>query len=294
MAERSEGMTRMSPPPEPAQPSRLPRTELFAGRLAVVTGAAAGIGAGIARALAYHGARVLLVDRDAPAATAAAIAEYGGPAAEPLVGDVTDAGTVARIRGRVEELGGAEVLVNNVGDYRPAGVFVTSDAGDWARMHALNFEHVLTVTHALLPGMIARRSGAIVNVSSVEGLRGIPGNAVYGAYKAAVIAFTASLAAEVGQHGIRVNCIAPDFTDTPQTPMWRATDERYADHVGRWVPVGRFGHPVDCGDAVVFLAGPQSGFVSGATLRVDGGTLAAPGWFRRDETRFTNLPRPLR
>jgi len=127
----------------------------------------------------------------------------------------------------------------------------------------------------------------------VEGLRGIPGNAVYGAMKAAVVSFTASLAAEVGQYGVRVNAIAPDFTDTPQTPMWAGTDERYADHVGKWVPAGRFGHPTDHGDAAVFLVSDQSAFITGETLRVDGGTLAAPGWFRRDETRFTNLPRPL-
>lgn len=287
-------MTRLVPPPEPARPSRLPRTQVFADRLAVVTGAAVGIGAGIARALAYHGARVLLVDRDAPDAVAATIRADGGPAPEPLVGDVTDPATVERIRTRATALGGADVLVNNVGDYRPAGPFVTGDPAGWRRMAAVNFDHVLACTHALLPGMVDRQDGAIVNVSSVEGLRGIPGNAVYGAYKAAVVAFTASLAAEVGQYGIRVNCIAPDLTDTVQTPMWQAVDERYADHVGKWVPVGRFGAPVDCGDAVVFLAGPQSAFVSGATLRVDGGTLAAPGWFRRDETRFTNLPRPLR
>jgi NAD(P)-dependent dehydrogenase (short-subunit alcohol dehydrogenase family) len=150
------------------------------------------------------------------------------------------------------------------------------------------------MTRALLPGMTVRRRGAILNVSSVEGMRGIPGNAVYGAMKAAVIAFTASLAAEVGQYGIRVNCLAPDLTDTPQTPMWAATDERYADHVGKWVPAGRFGHPRDHGDAAVFLVSDMSAWITGETLRVDGGTLAAPGWFRRDETRFTNLPRPIR
>ena len=124
-------------------------------------------------------------------------------------------------------------------------------------------------------------------------MRGIPGNAVYGAMKAAVISFTASLACEVGQYGVRVNAIAPDFTDTPQTPMWSSTDERYADHVGRWVPAGRFGHPRDHGDAAVFLLSDQASWITGETLRVDGGTLAAPGWFRRDGGRFTNLPRPL-
>jgi NAD(P)-dependent dehydrogenase (short-subunit alcohol dehydrogenase family) len=111
--------------------------------------------------------------------------------------------------------------------------------------------------------------------------------------KAAVVSFTASLAAEVGQYGVRVNCLAPDLTDTPQTPLWATTEERYADHVGKWVPVGRFGLPGDHGDAAVFLVSDQSLFITGETLRVDGGTLAAPGWYRRDRARFTNLPRPL-
>jgi NAD(P)-dependent dehydrogenase (short-subunit alcohol dehydrogenase family) len=281
-------------PPDDPGPSRLTRNEaqpLLDGQLAVITGGALGIGAGIARALAYHGARVLVVDVDEAAHTTA---EALGPRAEVLIADVTEPTTAAAIAATATRLGGADILVNNVGDFRPAGVFVDSAPEAWRRMYDLNFGHVLAVTHALLPAMIERRGGAILNVSSVEGLRGIPGNAVYGAMKAAVVSFTASLAAEVGQYGVRVNAIAPDFTDTPQTPMWAGTDERYADHVGKWVPAGRFGHPTDHGDAAVFLVSDQSAFVTGETLRVDGGTLAAPGWFRRDEARFTNLPRPLR
>jgi NAD(P)-dependent dehydrogenase (short-subunit alcohol dehydrogenase family) len=270
---------------------------LLADRVAVVTGAAAGIGAGIARALGYHGATLVLVDNDEPAlrATVADIATLcGGPAADTVLADVTDPATAARVLSAADARGGADILVNNVGDYRPAGTFLDSTEDGWQRMYALNLAHVLRMTHALLLGMVTRQRGAILNVSSVEGLRGIPGNAVYGAMKAAVVSFTASLAAEVGQFGVRVNCLAPDLTDTPQTPMWESTDERYADHVGKWVPVGRFGHPTDHGDAAVFLVSEQSAFVTGTTLRVDGGTLAAPGWLRRDGSRFTNLPRPLR
>lgn len=270
MSERSY----LQPPDDPG-PSRLPRNEpapLLDGRLAVVTGGALGIGHGIARALAHHGAR---------------------PAAELLIADVTEPATAALIADAAARLGDADILVNNVGDFRPARPFADSTPEQWRRMYDLNLGHVLAVTHTLLPAMIERGKGAILNVSSVEGLRGIPGNAVYGAMKAAVVSFTASLAAEVGQYGVRVNAIAPDFTDTPQTPMWAGTDERYADHVGKWVPAGRFGHPTDHGDAAVFLVSDQSAFITGETLRVDGGTLAAPGWFRRDETRFTNLPRPL-
>jgi len=285
----------MQPPPEPAEPSALPRTTMFTGRLAVVTGAARGIGAGVARALAYHGASVVMVDVDAAGMErgAAAIAGDGAPEPTLLVGDIRDGATVGALAEKADERGGCDVLVNNVGDYRPAGPFVTSEPADWQEMYAVNLEHVFRVTRALLPSMISRRGGAIVNVSSVEGMRGIPGNAVYGAMKAAVVAFTASLAHEVGQFGVRVNAIAPDLTDTSQTPMWASTPARYADHVGRWVPVGRFGHPRDQADAVVFLASAQSAFITGETLRVDGGTLAAAGWFRRDAARFTNMPRPL-
>lgn len=268
---------------------------MFEGSTALVTGAAAGIGEGIAMALAYHAATLVLVDLDQEGLrrVSGRIVELGCHTPVELVADVTTASTAAAAAELAVNLGGVDLLVNNVGDYRPAGPFVATTPESWQRMYALNLGHVLTFTHALLPGMIERGRGGVLNVSSVEGQRGIPGNAVYGAMKAAVIAFTASLAAEVGQFGIRVNAIAPDFTDTPQTPMWATTPADYADHVGRWVPVGRFGHPSDHGDAAVFLLSEQSGFITGHTLRVDGGTMAAPGWFRRDETRFTNLPRPL-
>jgi 2-hydroxycyclohexanecarboxyl-CoA dehydrogenase len=262
----------------------------------VVTGAALGIGSGIARALAYHGARLVLVDVDEQAleTTARRIVEESGTPPTTVVADVTDRESVDRVALAAADLGGATVLVNNVGDYRPSGMFISDDPSNWQRMYALNFEHVLRMTRALLPHMAEVGYGGILNVSSVEGFRGIPRNAVYGAFKAAVIAFTASLASEVGQFGIRVNCIAPDLTDTPQTPMWQMTETRYADHVGKWVPVGRFGSPRDHGDAAVFLLSEQSAFVTGECLRVDGGTLAAAGWFRRDAERFTNMPRPLR
>ncbi|WP_189491326.1 SDR family NAD(P)-dependent oxidoreductase [Streptomyces antnestii] len=282
-------------PPEPPAPSALPRVPdapLFAHRTAVVTGGGGGIGAGIVRALIWHGARVVLADVDAGAArrTADLAAEESGAEPEIVVGDIRAPDTVAEL---TDLAGPADFLVNNVGDYRPAGPFLTSDETDWQHMYDLNLLHILRVTRAFLPGMAERGRGGIVNLTSVEGLRGIPGNAVYGAFKAAVVNFTASLAAEVGQYGIRVNAVAPDLTDSPQTPMWAGTRAKYADHVGSWVPVGRFGHASDHGDAVVFLLSEQSRFITGETLRVDGGTLAAPGWFRRDEQRFTNMPRPL-
>lgn len=286
----------LAPPPGPDLPSALPRDPerpLFAGQTAVVTGGALGIGAGIVRALAYHGARVVLCDADGDAAraTAAAVRADGSPEATVVVGDIRARATVDAL---VAAAGEPDFLVNNVGDFRPSGPFLTSEEPDWQAMYELNFLHILRVTRAFLPGMVERGRGGIVNLSSVEGRRGIPGSAVYGAFKAAAIAFTASLAAEVGQYGIRVNGIAPDLTDTPQTPMWASTAAKYGDHVGKWVPVGRFGHPAEHGDAAVFLLSEQSRFVTGTTLNLDGGTMAAPGWLRRDEHRYTNMPRGLR
>src|SRR5690606_13705586 len=112
-----------------------------------------------------------------------------------------------------------DVLVNNVGDFRPAkSFFAKSPREQWQRLHEINLWHVFTVTHALLPWMLEQKSGSIINVSTVEAFRGIPGNAVYSAYNAGVSAFTKSLAVELGPSGIRANAIAPDLADTEQTP----------------------------------------------------------------------------
>ena len=183
-----------------------------------------------------------------------------------------------------------EILVNNVGDHVPWGPFVESTEEDWNAIYAVNFEHVLRVTRLFLPDMIEGRSGSIINVSSVEAFRGVPNCAVYAAHKAAVVNFTAGLATEVGQYGVRVNGIAPDLTDTPQFPL--ATMLRdHADQVGSWVPLGRFGTPHDHGELAAFLASDAAAWITGESIRVDGGTLASAGWFRRSEKRFTNVPR---
>ena len=132
--------------------------------------------------------------------------------------DVTAAGAAARIAAAAPE---AEVLVNNVGHFlRPPTAFAAEDAAAWEAQRAINLEHVLAVTRAVLPGMIERgRGGSVVNLTTVEAFRGIPGHAVYSAYKAAVVAFGRSLALEVGEHGIRVNDIAPDVVETPAAPL---------------------------------------------------------------------------
>lgn len=263
------------------------------GRLALVTGAAVGIGAGIAEALARKGARTILVDRDADALERQVdVLDDAGHEALGVVVDVREPAAQNVMIEAVASTGSTlDVLVNNVGDHRPWGPFAETTEEDWTDVYRLNFEHVLRTTRTFLPGMIDRRSGSIVNVSSVEGLRGVPHCAVYAAHKAAVLNFTAGLSTEVGQFGVRVNAIAPDLTDTPQFPLHTLIQPRYHDQIGRWVPMGRFGTPRDHGEVVAFLASDAARWITGETIRVDGGTMASPGWLRRDEKRFTNVPR---
>lgn len=139
--------------------------------------------------------------------------------------------------------------------------------------------------------MIAVGGGSVINVSTVEAFRGIPGNAVYSAYNAGVAAFTKSLAVELGPSGIRVNAIAPDLADTPQTPAALMLAGRDPALLQSWLPVGRFGRPEDFAGVVAFLASPDAAFITGHTIPVDGGTLAASGWYGKASGRgWTNMP----
>ena len=261
---------------------------------AIVTGGAKGIGGATVRRLARDGFRILLVDIDPDAAGAVRdeVVAAGG-ACEVVAGDIAHDDTVAALEAALDAGGhDVAVLVNNVGDFRPArAVFHKSDASQWRRLHELNLWHVFTVSHLVIPRMIARGGGVIVNLSTVEAYRGIPGNAVYSAYKAGVSAFTKSLAVELGPSNIRVNAIAPDLADTDQTPAELMLDGRDPALVRSWVPLGRFGHPDDYADVIAFLASDASRFVTGQTIPVDGGTLAASGWYGRTARRgWTNLP----
>ncbi|HYA68701.1 MAG TPA: SDR family NAD(P)-dependent oxidoreductase [Acidimicrobiales bacterium] len=267
----------------------------LAGRVAIVTGGGAGIGGGVSRTLAAAGALVVVNDivPEHAEATRADIAESGGEAVS-VVGDIRSASLVLELRDIALAAGNGaiDILVNNVGDYRPAsGHFLKSTEEQWRDLYAINLEHVFRCTHAVLPTMVKRGSGSIVNVSTVEALRGIPSNAVYSAFNAGIIAFTRSLAVETGRHGVRVNAIAPDMADTLQTPAVSMLRGRDPALVASWIPLGRFGRPEDYGRVVVFLAGDESRFVTGHTIPVDGGTLAASGWYgRANGPGWTNLP----
>jgi NAD(P)-dependent dehydrogenase (short-subunit alcohol dehydrogenase family) len=268
---------------------------LLVGRVAVVTGAGGGIGAATARLFAEHGASVVVADIDAPRALeiTAEIVGLGGAA----VASTTDVRDVARVK-ELRELtldtyGQVDVLVNNVGHWvRHTGDFLKGDPSLWDELHEVNFLHVLTVTHAFLPSMIERARGSVVNVTSIEAIRGYPHDPVYAAYKAAVVQFTRSLAVQIGYTGVRVNGIAPDVTESLQVPYSTVVPPEQQQLWPMWVPVGRMGVPEDQARVLLFLASDLSAFITGQTIPTDGGTGAAGGSFRSPSRnwRWTNRP----
>lgn len=268
---------------------------LLDGRVAVVTGGAGGIGGAISRLFAQHGAHVEVVDIDGAAAsrTVAEIADAGG-SARARVTDVRDAEAVSAMAEAVlADHRHVQVLVNNVGDYRPLVRFRSSSPQSWQEMYELNLFHIFAVTRAFLDSMIDGGGGSIVNVHSVEGMRGYPGEPVYGAMKAAAVAFTTDLAAGMGRHGIRVNGIGPDLTQTAQVD-YIGTSEGFEHLWEAWAPVGRVGRPEDQARVALFLASDLSSFVTGHNIPVDGGTRSGGGWFWSPrEGRFVNRPTGL-
>jgi len=267
---------------------------LLEAKAALVTGGGGGIGRGIAERFAAEGAAVTVAEIDAGRAedTVAGIRREGGVATS-VVADVRLEADAARVVATtVGEHGGVDVLVNNVGHYGGARKpFHESTPEEWLDLYRVNLEHVLLVTRAALPSMIERGAGAIVNVSTIEAFRGIPTRAVYAAFKAGVTGLTKSLALEYAQHGIRVNAIAPDVTETLQVPYSRWVKPEDEPRIPQWVPIGRFGTPADLAGVALFLASDLSAFVTGTTVHADGGTFAAGGWFRTDEGGWTNRPR---
>ncbi|EPQ80230.1 SDR family NAD(P)-dependent oxidoreductase [Mycobacterium marinum] len=270
-----------------------PARQLLTDRVAVVTGGGSGIGAATSRLFAQHGAQVVIADIDAELAHRT-VDEIGG-AAWAVGTDVRDADQVSTLAQRVlDRYGRVDILVNNVGHWlRHPGNFVDTDPQLWDELYRVNLHHVLLATHAFLPAMIEQHGGAIVNVSSVEGLRGYPEDPVYAAFKAAVIHFTRSLAVQVGNHGVRINAIAPDVTESLQVPYSQWLSDAEQTQWPGWVPVGRMGVPEDQARVILFLACELSAFVTGHTIPTDGGTAAAGGWFRssrRPDREWTNRP----
>jgi 2-hydroxycyclohexanecarboxyl-CoA dehydrogenase len=241
----------------------------LAGKVVLVTGAARGIGAGIARAAAEAGAAVALGDVAERTVREAAAAL--GARALPLVMDVSDARSV---RAAVDEaearLGPIDVLVNNAG-IDVIGPFLDSSEETWERLWAVNLKGTLLATRAVLHGMVARERGRIVNLGSDAGRVGSSGEAVYSATKGGVIAFTKTLAREVARHGVTVNCVCPGPTDTALLEQVREYDEKLHASLARAIPLRRLGRPEDVAAAVVFLASDAAAYITGQTLSVSGG-----------------------
>jgi NAD(P)-dependent dehydrogenase (short-subunit alcohol dehydrogenase family) len=264
------------------------------GKVAVVTGAGAGIGRAIAETLAAWGAAVVLAEREAERAAdaARAIAARGGRA-HACVGDVTQQAAVdALARETLRAFGRVDVLVNNVGDWLGfTNPFVESTDEQWRALFDANLGAALRCTRALAPAMLARgEGGSIINITTIEAHRGIPGNVMYSAFKAATEGFSRSLALELAPQRIRVNCIAPETTDTPQVPVMRWLSDEAKARIPYWIPLGRLGSPDDLAGAALFLASDLSAWVTGTTLHVNGGALAAAGWYRTPRGGWTNMP----
>jgi NAD(P)-dependent dehydrogenase (short-subunit alcohol dehydrogenase family) len=247
------------------------------GRVAVVTGAMQGIGAGVSMVLARSGATVVLTDVSPRVEeTARSIAE-AGYAAEHLVMDVTDSGQVSKAFNEITARHGrVDVLVNNAGIY-PRRRLVEMDEEYLHRMFEVNVFGMFRCAKAVLPGMMERRYGKIVNVSSVTGpMVGAPGGGqtAYGATKAAVIGFTKALALETAQHGINVNTILPGYIHSPSAYRLRGGDaEEKMREFGYKIPVGRQGSPEDVGNLVLFLASDESSYLTGSEIVIDGGNI---------------------
>ncbi len=268
---------------------------LLDGKVAVVTGGGGGIGRGISTLFAEHGAIVEIaeINEEKANSTVGEITASGGKARAHVV-DVSDENDVMLLKKNIlETYDQVDVLVNNVGDYRPLVRFLDSSPDSWNDMYNINLHHVFLATHAFLQSMVDGNGGSIINVHSVEGMRGYPGDPVYGAMKAAVNHFSTCLAAGFGRHGIRVNGIGVDLTQTDQVDYISGYED--VDHLWEaWAPVGRLGWPEDQARVALFLASDLSAFITGHNIPVDGGSHAGGGWFFSPEAkRFVNRPKTL-
>src|SRR6266480_3004518 len=243
----------------------------LSAQVALVTGATRGIGKAIAQALANDGATV--VGSATTAEGAASISDYLqelGNTGEGIRLDVTDAAaTDAALEAIEAKRGAIAILVNNAGITRDNLLLRMKD-DDWDAMMATNLKPVFKLSKAVLRGMMKARYGRIIQIGSIVGTSGNPGQTNYAAAKAAIVAFTKSLAQEVGSRNITVNCVAPGFIDTDMT---RALPEAQRDALLARIPLGRLGSPEDIGYAVAFLASPRAAYITGATLHVNGGML---------------------
>jgi meso-butanediol dehydrogenase / (S,S)-butanediol dehydrogenase / diacetyl reductase len=248
----------------------------FADKVVLITGAGRGIGRATAERLAGEGAALVILDRDEAAAEAAAAAlGEMGASALALSADITDRPALEAAVGRaLGHFGRIDVLVNNAARALKGNLEQTTPE-DWASEVTGTLTGAFLATRLVLPGMVERGSGAIVNVGSVNGLLAL-GNPGYSAAKAGLWNFTKALATEYGKKGIRANMVSPGTIRT-ESPSWQkrlALDPEVFEKLARWYPVGRVGRPEDIAAAIAFLAADEAAFVNGANLVVDGGLTA--------------------
>jgi 3-oxoacyl-[acyl-carrier protein] reductase len=236
------------------------------GKSALVTGASGGIGGAAARALHGRGATVTLSGtRTGPLD---ALAGELGTRVHVAPCDLSDGAAVEALPKKAAELmGGVDILVNNAGITRDQLFMRMSDA-DWLAVLEVNLTSTMRLARGVLRGMMKARWGRIINISSIVGVTGNPGQANYAASKAGVIAMSKSLAAEVASRGITVNCVAPGFIATAMTEA--LTEEQQA-RIAAQIPAGRMGTPEEIAAAVVYLASAEAAYVTGQTLHVNGG-----------------------
>lgn len=238
-------------------------------QVAIVTGASRGIGRAIALELARQGATVIgtATSESGAAGISAAFAE-AGVTGRGAVLNVNDAEAAeALIDATVKEFGALHVLVNNAGITQDQLAMRMKD-DDWDAVIDTNLKSVFRLSRAVLRPMMKARGGRIINITSVVGSAGNPGQANYAAAKAGVAGMTRALAREIGSRGITVNCVAPGFIDTDMT---KTLPEEQQAALKTQIPLGRLGSPEDIAHAVAFLASPQAGYITGTTLHVNGG-----------------------
>ncbi len=237
------------------------------GEIVLVTGASRGIGAAIADTLAARGATVIGTATSEAGAKAIGerMAAHGG---HGRVLDVTDADNVKELLDAIgKEFGAVSILVNNAGITRDQLLMRMKD-DDWQAIIDTNLTSVYRLSKAVMRGMMKARKGRIISIASVVGITGNPGQANYAAAKAGIIAFSKSLAREIGSRGITVNVVAPGFIDTDMT---RALADDQRQSLEGQIALGRLGEPTDIAEAVAFLASPAAAYVTGETLHVNGG-----------------------
>ncbi|APP76943.1 3-oxoacyl-ACP reductase [Xanthomonas vesicatoria ATCC 35937] len=237
------------------------------GEVALVTGASRGIGAAIADTLAAQGATVIGTATSASGATAIGerLAAHGGHGREL---NVTDAAAVDGLIDAIgKEFGAISILVNNAGITRDNLLMRMKD-DDWQAIIDTNLTSVFRTSKAVMRGMMKARKGRIVNIASVVGVTGNPGQTNYAAAKAGIIAFSKSLAKEIGSRGVTVNVVAPGFIDTDMT---KALPKEAKAGLLQQIALGHLGAPEDIANAVAFLAGPTARYITGETLHVNGG-----------------------